>query len=117
MGWYILHKDSVCIDLSRVPFLESPSHVTPTLVQLSRERTCHPDCLALLSLTILEMCFGSIFQNVKNLVKPKFNLHFCTGKVMINFCHDQEMKIKQARKSSEDAQAAGFAQFEKVWAG
>ena len=24
---------------------------------------------------------------------------------------------EQARKSSEDAQAAGFAQFEKVWAG
>ena len=24
---------------------------------------------------------------------------------------------KQARKSSEDAQAAGYAQFEKVWAG
>ena len=26
-------------------------------------------------------------------------------------------QTKQARKSSEDAQAAGFAQFEKVWAG
>ena len=25
--------------------------------------------------------------------------------------------LKQARKSSEDAQAAGYAQFEKVWAG
>ena len=24
--------------------------------------------------------------------------------------------IKQARKSSEDAQAAGYARFEKVWA-
>ena len=26
-------------------------------------------------------------------------------------------KVKQARKSSEDAQAAGYAQFEKDWAG
>ena len=26
-------------------------------------------------------------------------------------------QTKQARKSSEDAQAAGYAQFEKVWAG
>ena len=25
--------------------------------------------------------------------------------------------LKQARKSSEDAQAAGYARFEKVWAG
>ena len=28
-----------------------------------------------------------------------------------------KVHIKQARKSSEDAQAAGYAQFEKVWAG
>ena len=28
-----------------------------------------------------------------------------------------EVRIEQARKSSEDAQAAGYAQFEKVWAG
>ena len=26
-------------------------------------------------------------------------------------------QIEQARKSSEDVQAAGYAQFEKVWAG
>ena len=34
--------------------------------------------------------------------------------------HDDEfaeMMRKQARKSSEDAQATGYAQFEKVWAG
>ena len=28
----------------------------------------------------------------------------------------EKEKKKQARKSSEDAQAAGYAQFEKVWA-
>ena len=27
------------------------------------------------------------------------------------------VELKQARKSSEDAQAAGYARFEKVWAG
>ena len=30
---------------------------------------------------------------------------------------DAERVVEQARKSSEDAQAAGYAQFEKVWAG
>ena len=28
-----------------------------------------------------------------------------------------KLPLKQARKSSEDAQATGYAQFEKVWAG
>ena len=30
-------------------------------------------------------------------------------------CFDQTTIEKQARKSSEEAQAAGFARFEKVW--
>ena len=29
----------------------------------------------------------------------------------------QQKFIKQARKSSEDTQVAGYARFEKVWAG
>ena len=32
------------------------------------------------------------------------------------YCFKQR-KVQQARKSSEDAQASGYARFEKVWAG
>ena len=36
----------------------------------------------------------------------------------INLVSKQPILLqKQARKSSEDAQAGGFAQFEEVWAG
>ena len=35
---------------------------------------------------------------------------------VICVCTSGQNLLKQARKSSEDAQAAGYAQFEKVWA-
>ena len=43
----------------------------------------------------------------------KYSLCFLLVFLVAKVCWVEE---KQARKSSEDAQAAGYAQFEKVWA-
>ena len=58
------------------------------------------------------------FVSKAGLIRCKANLTRCeAGQNNCEACLGGWIWSKQARKSSEDAQAAEYAQFENVWAG